>query len=358
MICKDELTIYNMDKGHLIIMAGGIGGRFWPMSTPEMPKQFIDVLGVGKSLLQLTVERFIGVIPKAHIWVVTSKNYEKYVKMQLPYVKEEQILLEPCRRNTAPCIAYVTYKIRRKYPNANVVFSPADHVVLDINVFQQVIINSLQFVSSTNSIVTLGMKPNRPETGYGYIKGEREKDLLIQKVEEFKEKPELAEAKRYLAEGSYYWNSGIFIGNVNAMISEFEQYVPELALKFSCLNNIYFTASEQEVIDKEFGDCPNISIDYAIMEKSKNTYVCPASFGWSDLGTWGSLYTFLDKDRMGNAIVGNVVKLIDCENCMIHVPEEKKVVIQGLDDYIIAENENTLLVCKKEMEQLIKEWLL
>lgn len=338
-------------------MAGGIGSRFWPMSTPEMPKQFIDVLGVGKSLLQLTAERFIGVIPKENMWIVTSKDYKKYVRMQMPYVREEQILLEPCRRNTAPCIAYVTYKIKKKYPDANLVFSPADHVVLDMNVFQQVIINGLQFVNSTNSIVTLGMMPSRPETGYGYIKAEREKDSSIQKIEEFKEKPDLALAKRYLAEGNYYWNSGIFIWNVNTVISEFEQYVPEIAMKFSCLNDIYFTDREQEVIDKEFGDCPNISIDYAIMEKSKNTYVYPASFGWNDLGTWGSLYTLLNKDSARNAVIGNVVTLIDCENCILHVPKEKKVVIQGLDDYIIAENENTLLVCKKEMEQRIKEWL-
>jgi len=198
--------------------------------------------------------------------------------------------------------------------------------------------------------------PSRPETGYGYIKGKEGQEVLIRKVVAFKEKPELAVAKSYLAEGGYYWNSGIFIWNVNTVILEFEQHAPELAAKFSGLNRIYFTDKEQEVIDKEFFDCPNISIDYAIMEKSVNTYVYPASFGWSDLGTWGSLYTLLDKDRMGNAIVGNEVKLVDCKNCVVHTPEEKKVVVQGLEDYIIAENGDTLLVCKKEMEQLIKEW--
>ena len=337
-------------------MAGGVGSRFWPMSTPEIPKQFIDVLGVGKSLLQLTAERFTGVIPKDHIWVVTSKDYKGLVKAQMPYMQEEQILLEPCRRNTAPCIAYVTYKIKKKYPDANLIFSPADHLVLDTEKFREVIAKGLEFTTSVNSIVTLGMVPSRPETGYGYIKGKEGQEVLIRKVVAFKEKPELAVAKSYLAEGGYYWNSGIFIWNVNTVILEFEQHAPELAAKFSGLNRIYFTDKEQEVIDKEFFDCPNISIDYAIMEKSVNTYVYPASFGWSDLGTWGSLYTLLDKDRMGNAIVGNEVKLVDCKNCVVHTPEEKKVVVQGLEDYIIAENGDTLLVCKKEMEQLIKEW--
>ena len=340
----------------MIIMAGGVGSRFWPMSTPEIPKQFIDVLGVGKSLLQLTAERFTGVIPKEHIWVVTSKDYKGLVKAQMPYMQEEQILLEPCRRNTAPCIAYVTYKIKKKYPDANLIFSPADHLVLDTEKFREVIAKGLEFTTSVNSIVTLGMVPSRPETGYGYIKGKEGQEVLIRKVVAFKEKPELAVAKSYLAEGGYYWNSGIFIWNVNTVILEFEQHAPELAAKFSGLNRIYFTDKEQEVIDKEFFDCPNISIDYAIMEKSVNTYVYPASFGWSDLGTWGSLYTLLDKDRMGNAIVGNEVKLVDCKNCVVHTPEEKKVVVQGLEDYIIAENGDTLLVCKKEMEQLIKEW--
>lgn len=337
-------------------MAGGVGSRFWPMSTPEIPKQFIDVLGVGKSLLQLTAERFTGVIPKEHIWVVTSKDYKGLVKAQMPYMQEEQILLEPCRRNTAPCIAYVTYKIKKKYPDVNLIFSPADHLVLDTEKFREVIAKGLEFTTSVNSIVTLGMVPSRPETGYGYIKGKEGQEVLIRKVVAFKEKPELAVAKSYLAEGGYYWNSGIFIWNVNTVILEFEQHAPELAAKFSGLNRIYFTDKEQEVIDKEFFDCPNISIDYAIMEKSVNTYVYPASFGWSDLGTWGSLYTLLDKDRMGNAIVGNEVKLVDCKNCVVHTPEEKKVVVQGLEDYIIAENGDTLLVCKKEMEQLIKEW--
>ena len=345
-----------MNNSHLIIMAGGVGSRFWPMSTPEIPKQFIDVLGVGKSLLQLTAERFTGVIPKEHIWVVTSKDYKGLVKAQMPYMQEEQILLEPCRRNTAPCIAYVTYKIKKKYPDANLIFSPADHLVLDTEKFREVIAKGLEFTTSVNSIVTLGMVPSRPETGYGYIKGKEGQEVLIRKVVAFKEKPELAVAKSYLAEGGYYWNSGIFIWNVNTVISEFEQHAPELDAKFIGLNRIYFTDKEQEVIDKEFFDCPNISIDYAIMEKSVNTYVYPASFGWSDLGTWGSLHEHLTRDENGNAVVGNAVNMIACDNCIVYTPGLEKVIIQGLDNYIVATNTRYLLVCRKGDEQKIKEW--
>ena len=345
-----------MNNNHLIIMAGGVGSRFWPMSTPEVPKQFIDVLGVGKSLLQLTVERFSGVIPADHVWVVTSKDYKELVKAQVPGIRDEQVLLEPCRRNTAPCIAYVTCKIKKKYPGANLVFSPADHLVLDTGKFREVITRGLEFTASSNAIVTLGMEPDRPETGYGYIKGEGNRNVAIRKVQAFKEKPELAVAKRSLADGGYYWNSGIFLWNENTVISEFEQHAPDLAAKFSGLSDVYFTCREQEVIDREFFDCRNISIDYAIMEKSANTYVYPASFGWSDLGTWGSLYTLLDKDREGNAVIGNAVKLVDCKNCVVHTPGERKVVVQGLEGYIVAEHGDTLLVCKKEMEQQIKEW--
>ena len=288
--------------------------------------------------------------------MVTSKDYKELVKAQVPGIRDEQVLLEPCRRNTAPCIAYVTCKIKKKYPGANLVFSPADHLVLDTGKFREVITRGLEFTASSNAIVTLGMEPDRPETGYGYIKGEGNRNVAIRKVQAFKEKPELAVAKSYLAEGGYYWNSGIFIWNENTVISEFEQHAPDLAAKFSGLSDVYFTCREQEVIDREFFDCRNISIDYAIMEKSANTYVYPASFGWSDLGTWGSLYTLLDKDREGNAVIGNAVKLVDCKNCVVHTPGERKVVVQGLEGYIVAEHGDTLLVCKKEMEQQIKEW--
>lgn len=344
-----------MNNNHLIIMAGGVGSRFWPMSTPEMPKQFIDVLGIGKSMLQMTVERFMGVIPIENVWVVTSKKYKDIVSEQIPGIQSEQILLEPCMRNTAPCIAYVTYKIKKRYSEANLVFSPADHIVLDLERFKNVIRESLKFTEKSDAIVTLGMQPNRPETGYGYIKGIPSSDTIL-KVEAFKEKPNLEVAKEYIADGSYYWNAGIFIWNVETVISEFKALVPDLASKFSSLTDVYYTSAEQEVINREFPDCNAISIDYAVMEKSRDTYVYPASFGWSDLGTWGSLYSHLSKDLDGNAIVGNAVTMVDSKNCIVHTPEERKVIIQGLDNYIVAESKDTLLICKMEDEQQIKEW--
>lgn len=344
-----------MENVHLVIMAGGIGSRFWPMSTPEMPKQFMDVLGLGKSLLQLTVDRFFGVIPNTNIWVVTSEKYKDIVKQQLPEVSEEHILLEPCMRNTAPCIAYATYKIKARYSDANLIFSPADHIVLDIIGFRNAIRKGLEFTATSDSILTLGMQPTRAETGYGYIKANKQKDDIL-KVEAFKEKPNLNVAKEYLKEECYFWNSGIFMWNVNAIVSELEMLTPNLAAKFEAMHDFFYQDTEQTIVNREFPSCENISIDYAVMEKSCKTYVLPASFGWSDLGTWGALHTCLNSDKFGNATVGNRINLFDCKNCIVHTHQEKKVVVQGLSDYIIAENDDTLLICKKEDEQRIKEW--
>ena len=351
-------------------MAGGVGSRFWPMSTPEKPKQFIDVLGVGKSLIQLTVERFDTVIPIENVWVVTSEKYKDIVMEQLPEVPESQILLEPCMRNTAPCIEYVSRKIFAKYPEANLVFSPADHIVLDVITFREVIKNSLEFTESREAILTLGMMPTRPETGYGYIKAiscqlsaisrdvtpVASDNAIIHKVEAFKEKPNLETAKSYLAEGGYYWNAGIFIWNAKMVVETIEKLVPDLASVFDKIEPYFYTEQEQEIVNQYFPTCPNISIDYAVMEKSQDVFVYPASFGWSDLGTWGSLYTHLEQDENNNAVVGRNVNMVECKNCVVHTPSERKVVIQGLDNYIIAENDNTLLICKKEEEQHIKDW--
>ena len=361
-----------MNNNHLIIMAGGVGSRFWPMSTPEKPKQFIDVLGIGKSLIQLTVERFDTVIPIENVWIVTSEKYKDIVKEQLPGVPESQILLEPCMRNTAPCIEYVSRKIYAKYPEANLVFSPADHIVLDVNTFREVIKNSLEFTENREAILTLGMMPTRPETGYGYIKRQQDNEITSQqdivqsselkvqspiyKVEAFKEKPNLETAKSYLNEGGYYWNAGIFIWNAKMVVNTIANLVPDLASVFDKIEPYFYTDKEQEIINQYFPTCPNISIDYAVMEKSKEVYVFPANFGWSDLGTWGSLYTHLDQDENNNAIVGQNINLVDCKNCVVHTPSERKVVIQGLDNYIIAESDNTLLICRKEDEQEIKNW--
>lgn len=348
-------------------MAGGVGSRFWPMSTPERPKQFIDVLGIGKSLIQLTVERFDTVIPIENVWIVTSEKYKNIVREQLPGVPESQILLEPCMRNTAPCIEYVSRKIYAKYPDANLVFSPADHIVLDINTFREVIKNSLEFTKDREAILTLGMMPTRPETGYGYIKAISSQQFNlcrdvtpvasnIHKVEAFKEKPNLETAKSYLNEGGYFWNAGIFIWNVKMVVNTISNLVPDLASVFDKIEPYFYTEQEQEIVNQYFPTCPNISIDYAVMEKSDEVFVYPANFGWSDLGTWGSLYTHLDQDENRNATVGQNINLVDCKNCIVHTPSERKVVIQGLDNYIIAESDNTLLICKKEDEQLIKDW--
>lgn len=342
-------------------MAGGVGSRFWPMSTPEKPKQFIDVLGIGKSLIQLTVERFETVIPIENVWIVTSEKYKSIVREQLPEIPECQILMEPCMRNTAPCIEYVSRKIYAKYPEANLVFSPADHIVLDINTFRDVIKNSLEFTENREVILTLGMMPTRPETGYGYIKSQEVYKSIsqqdsIHKVEAFKEKPNLETAKAYLAEGGYYWNAGIFIWNAKMVVNTIAKLVPDLAAVFDKVEPYFYTEKEQEVINEYFPTCQNISIDYAVMEKSEDVYVYPANFGWSDLGTWGSLYTHLQQDENNNAVVGQNVNLVDCKNCVVHTPTERKVVIQGLDNFIIAESDNTLLICQKEQEQHIKDW--
>ena len=362
-------------------MAGGVGSRFWPMSTPVKPKQFIDVLGIGKSLIQLTVERFETVIPVENVWIVTSEKYKSIVREQLPEVPETQILLEPCMRNTAPCIEYVSRKIYAKYPEANLVFSPADHIVLDVNTFRDVIKNSLEFTENREAILTLGMMPTRPETGYGYIKafgcqqttdnGQQScRDVTpvasnneitpvasnIHKVEAFKEKPNLETAKSYLSEGGYYWNAGIFIWNAKMVVNTIANLVPELSSVFDTIEPYFYTDKEQEIVNQYFPTCPNISIDYAVMEKSKEVYVYPANFGWSDLGTWGSLYTHLQQDENNNASVGENINLVDCKNCIVHTPSERRVVVQGLDNYIIAENNNTLLICRKEDEQNIKDW--
>ena len=345
-----------MNNNHLIIMAGGVGSRFWPMSTAEMPKQFIDVLGIGKSMIQMTVERFDGVIPQENVWVVTSQRYKNIVMEQLPMVPETQILLEPCMRNTAPCIEYVSRKIYARYPDANLVFSPADHIVMDVPEFKRVISESLRFTSNRAAILTLGMMPSRPETGYGYIKARDNENDTIKKVEAFKEKPDINTAKAYLQDGGYYWNAGIFVWNVKMVVDTIASLVPDLHAVFDRITPSFYTDNEQDMVNEYFPTCPKISLDYAVMEKADEVYVYPARFGWSDLGTWGSLYTHLPLDASNNAVVGQEVKMIDCNNCVVHTPMEKKVVIQGLNGYIVAESRNTLLICRKEDEQLIKEW--
>jgi len=347
-------------NNHLVIMAGGVGSRFWPMSTSENPKQFIDVLGVGRTLLQLTVDRFGSLIPPENIWVVTNQKYADIVKKQLTEVPESNILCEPCRRNTAPCIAYVSWRIKSINPKANIVVTPSDHIVVNTAEFQRVIKECMLFTSETDSIVTLGMKPTRPETGYGYIQVDLSTSSLrnkeIFRVDSFREKPDLKTAQEYIKKNYYFWNAGIFIWNVNTIVNAFRVYQPSMAKIFESLLPVYGTPQEQEMIDLKFPECENISVDYAIMEKAEEIFVCPSDFGWSDLGTWGSLHEQSKKDLYGNVSIGQEINLIESHNCIVHTTQEKKVVVQGLDGYIIAENDNTLLICKLSEEQRIKQF--
>ena len=347
----------SMDN-HIVIMAGGIGSRFWPMSTPECPKQFIDVMGCGRTLIQLTADRFDGVCPRENVWVVTSEKYIDIVREQLPEIPESNILAEPCARNTAPCIAYACWKIKKKHPNATVVVTPSDALVINTGEFRRVVEKALRFTDNSSAIVTLGIKPTRPETGYGYIAAGDQimTDKEIFTVDAFKEKPDRETADRYLAEGNYFWNAGIFVWNVRTITSVMRVYAPGIAQIFDRIFPDFYTEKENETIKKLFPTCEAISIDYAVMEKAQEIYVLPASFGWSDLGTWGALRGLLPQDKSGNATVGADVRLYESKNCIVHTSEEKRVVIQGLDGYIIAEKDNTLLICKLDEEQRIKEF--
>lgn len=347
-------------SNHLVIMAGGVGSRIWPMSTSDRPKQFIDMLGVGRSLIQLTYDRFEGVCASENVWVVTNKQYEQIVREQLPEIPAENILLEPCRRNTAPCIAYVSWRIKAKDPKANIVVTPSDAIVLNVPEFRRVITQSLKFTSETDAIVTLGIKPNRPETGYGYIQADlstsspRNKEIF--RIDTFREKPDLETAKRYIQQNNFFWNAGIFVWSVSTIVNAFRIYAPAISKVFEGLLNVYGTDKEQEMIDKLYPECEKISVDYAIMEKAEEIFVCPADFGWSDLGSWSSLLMHTHHDLYGNSLIGNDISVYDTSNCIIHATEEKKVVVQGLDGYIVAEKGDTLLVCKISEEQRIRQF--
>lgn len=342
---------------HVVIMAGGIGSRFWPMSVSEYPKQFIDVMGCGKSLIQLTVERCLPFCSIENFWVVTSERYTHIVKEQLPELPESNILAEPEARNTAPCIAYACWKIKKRYPNANIVVTPSDALVIDTIEFTRCMTVALEKTADSSAIVTLGIKPSRPETGYGYIASKGEADSMgICKVEAFKEKPNKDTALQYVKAGNFFWNAGIFVWNVETITNAIRKYVPQIARVMDELEFSLFTDKEQTELKRLFPTCEKISIDYAVMEKAQEIYVLPAEFGWSDLGSWGSLHTQLTQDENGNAIVGENVKLYGCRNCVVHVADEHKAVIEGLDGYIVAEKDGRLLVCRLTEEQRIKEF--
>ena len=339
-----------------VIMAGGIGSRFWPMSRTKFPKQFIDILGTGQTLIQQTFDRLEKIIPKENILVVTNELYKELVIEQLG-IDADQVLCEPSRRNTAPCIAYANYKIAQKNPNANIIVAPADHLILKEQKFLEVMEKALSFTSTHDALLTLGISPSRPDTGYGYIQFDDSNEDEIKKVKTFTEKPDLELAKQFLESGDFSWNSGMFIWSLASIQNAFEKLLPEMDSLFKEEKDAFNTENEEEAINKIYSVCKSISIDYGIMEKSENVNVISADIGWSDLGTWGSIYTHLDQDESGNAVVGKHVMLYDSEDCIVSVPKDKLVVLQGLKDYIVVESNDTLLVCKKKDEQKIKQFV-
>lgn len=341
---------------NIVIMAGGIGSRLWPVSTPEMPKQFIDLLGVGKSLLQLTVERFRSVAGIAGMWVVTSENYVDIVRKQLPEMPADHILAEPVPRNTAPCIAYACWRIMREDPEANIVVTPSDAIVLKTELFSEIISKALEFTASSSSIVTVGIHPDRPETGYGYICSSSKEEYNIVKVNEFREKPDRETAERYLAAGNYFWNAGIFVWSVSTIVDQMRRHAPQIAGMMDKIARTFGTEEEKAALSEFFPQCDKISIDYAVMEKSDSIYVISADLGWSDLGSWTSAGSHIAEGTDGNRVVGKDVRLIDSEGCIVHAEDCKKVVVKGLKDYVVACRGGNLLVCPAADEQKIKDY--
>ena len=341
---------------HVVIMAGGIGSRLWPLSTPDIPKQFIDVLGVGRTLLQLTVDRFAPLCAPGNFWVVTGERYAHLVREQLPDIPGEQILCEPEGRNTAPCIAYASWKIQQKDPEANIVVTPADALVMKTAEFAATIGKALAFTAERDAVVTVGITPSRPETGYGYIHAAEALHGQLVKVSEFKEKPDLDTAIGYLEDGHYFWNAGIFVWNVHTIVQELRNYAPQIAAVMDALSPSFFTEKEQAELRRLFPTCEKISIDYAVMEKSPRIYVIAEDLAWSDLGSWGSIMTHLKADEDGNTVIGADVRLHGCRDCIVHTAEEKTVVVEGLDGYIVAASKDRLLICRLSQEQHIKEY--
>jgi len=348
-----------MTNNYCVILAGGIGSRFWPFSRATYPKQFLDFFGTGRSLLQITYDRFTKIIPKENIYIATNESYSDLVHQQLPQLKGSQILLEPKRRNTAPSVAYAAYHIRAINPDANIIVAPSDHLILKEDVFLEEVRKGLDFVKDNDALLTMGIRPSRPETGYGYIQScDLTTDGIITKVKTFTEKPNLDLAKIFYESGEFFWNSGIFLWNVNAIIDAFHKYLPEIAVRFDLGAPIFNTPEEHAFIHQNFPYCLNISIDYGIMEKAENVYMLCIDMGWADLGTWGSLFDIADKDPNGNAPLKTKALLYESNGNVIALNDSKRLaVIQGLQDYIIAESGNVLLICKREDEQRIKEFM-
>ncbi len=345
-------------NNYCIIMAGGVGSRFWPLSRSNKPKQFLDILGLGKSLLQLTYDRFKKIVPEENILIVAHEDYEDLIYEHIPGIRKEQLLLEPMRKNTAVCIAYSNFKIFKNNPKANLIVAPSDHLILREDEFLRVIQEGLEFTAQNDALLTIGIQPSRPETGYGYIQANGLKNNSnFRKVKTFTEKPNIEMAKVFYESGEFYWNSGIFIWSLESIMHAFELYMPDLNNQFNESIDALNTPDEKDFINNLYPKSKSISIDYAIMEKAENVYVLTADFGWSDLGTWGSLYTHIDKDENENAITGKNVFLYNSQNCIVNIPNDKLAVLHGLDDYIVVESDKILLICKKDEEQKIKEFV-
>ena len=348
---------------YCVIMAGGIGARFWPMSRTSHPKQFIDILGTGETLIQQTYKRFKKICPKENIYIVTNEIYRKLVQNQLPELTPAQILLEPSRRNTAPCVAYANYCILARDPDARIVVAPSDHIILKEDIFQKNIETALDAAGENDWLLTLGIRPSRPDTGYGYIQyvdGNSDvfpREPHLKKVKTFTEKPNHELAVTFLKCGDFLWNSGIFIWSLKTIMNAFTTHLPDVDILFKNGVGKYGTREEKTFIKDTYTICKSISLDYGLMEKADNVYVLAADFGWSDLGTWGSLYENRPKDAQGNAVVGKNVMMYDSTNCIVNMPKDKVVVLEGLNDYIVVESENVLLICKKSDEQQIRQYV-
>ena len=343
---------------YVAIMAGGIGSRFWPKSRAGFPKQFIDILNTGKTLIQQTFDRYRKLVPIENIYIVTSKEYTAIVQNQLPDIPVENILAEPSRKNTAPCIAYIAFKLLKKDPDALMIAAPSDNLIFENDEFVKTANRAFDFVNHVNALVTIGITPTTPNTGYGYI----QHDTLqaapdIYKVKTFTEKPNLELAKTFMKSGDFLWNAGIFTWKVKNIIKAFEKYLPEMYELFAAEKEKFGTPDEAAALENIYPQCTRISIDFGIMEKAENVYVIPASFGWGDLGTWNSAWENMEKDYLENAVVGKNVVVIDATKCMVHAPDKKLVLLQGLDDFIVVDTNDVLLICKKDKEQEIKDYV-
>ena len=343
---------------YVAIMAGGIGSRFWPKSRTDFPKQFLDILNTGKTLIQQTVERYRQLVPIENIFIVTSQKYTKIVRDQLPDIPLENILSEPSRKNTAPCIAYIAFKLFQKDPKALMIAAPSDNLIFESDQFLHTANKALDFVNHVNALVTIGITPANPNTGYGYIQHETMQAAPeIYKVKSFTEKPDLELAKTFIQSGDFLWNAGIFTWKVKNILIAFEKYLPEMYELFAAEKDKFNTPEEVEALEQIYPQCTQISIDFGIMEKADNVYVIPASFGWGDLGTWNSAWEHMEKDYLENAVFGKNVMVIDATRCMVHAQDKKLVLLQGLDDFIVVDTQDVLLICKKEKEQEIKEYV-